>query len=201
MALDQTPSVPSQGRSTWRVLGTLLLVVAIGLVGLAACVRAFVGSTPARTLEVPRSELAVRVPKFYALPSMGADAAGRTHGVWITLDDDGTATALLARDPYSGAVVPWRAEMRVEGTTGVYRDGPSGSTYDRDGAAILGPAPRGLDSYDVEVNGSRLIVDLARVRLGPCRGNEVSNCSRPGEPTYRDRLPPVLSAPAGPSGG
>lgn len=197
MALDQTPSVPSQGRSTWRVLGTLLLVVAIGFVGLAACVRAFVGSTPARTLEVLRSELAVRVPKFYPLPSMGADAAGRTFGVWVTLEDDRSATALLARDPYSGCGVPWRAELRVAEVTGVFRDPCRGAAYDRDGTAIDGTTPRGLDSYDVEVTAGRLIIDLTRVRVGMCPsggGTGVSDCSRPGAPVYRSRpLAPQLT--------
>jgi hypothetical protein len=187
------------GRSTWRVLGTLFLVVAVGLTALGACVAAYVGSTPRRTLEVPRTELAVRVPKFYPLPSMGADASGQTHGVWVTLDDDGTATAILARDPWSGATVPWRPDLTFEGTTGVYRDTRGGSTYTRDGIGLFGPAPRGLDSYDVRVDARRVVVDLVRVRLGVCRGTEVTDCSRPGAPVYRSKPPPTLVTP-GPAG-
>jgi hypothetical protein len=185
MALDQTPSVPSAGRSTWRVLGTLLFVFAVGLAGLAACVRAYIGSTPSPTLEVQRSELAVLVPKFYPLPSMGSDTNGQTHGVWVTLDDDGAAVALSSLAPQQLCVVAWRAQMRVEGVTGVYRDACGGPAYNRDGSAIVGATPRGLDGYDVRVDGSRIIVDLSQVRLGICREPTATECSRPEAPVYR----------------
>lgn len=185
---DTTPR--RTGRSTFRVLGTLALVVVAVLAGLGACVAAYIGSTPARTLEVPRSELAILVPKFYPLPSMGADSSGQTHGVWVTLDDDGTATALSARDPQSGANVQWRPELRVEGTTGVFRDARGGTAYDRGGAALAGPAPRGLDAYEVRVTAQRVVVDLERVRLGACRTAELDNCSPPGAPVYRNGPPP-----------
>lgn len=187
------------GRNTWRVLGTLFLVIVAGLAAVAACVAAYVGSMPQRTLEVPRTELAVLVPKFYPLPSMGADGSGQTHGVWVTLDDNGTATAFLARDPRTGCMVPWQPEMRVANTTGVFRDPCHGSIYTRDGTRISGPAARDLDRYEVRVNARLVVVELSRIRLGVCRSIETTDCSRPNAPTYRSKPPPPLVTP-GPAG-
>ncbi len=184
MTSDETTARPN-GRSTFRVLGTLALVVVAGLAALGACVAAYVGSTPQRTLELPRTELAVLQPKFYPLPSMGADASGQTHGVWMTLDDDGTATALSSMVSPASCVVAWRAQLRIEGVTGVYRDNCGGPAYDRDGAAILGAAPRGLDRYNVRVAGNKVIVDLSRVVLGTCNAPVMTDCSPPGTPRYR----------------
>ena len=83
--------------------------------------------------EVPRRDLGVDVPRFYPLPSFGADSEGRTFGVWLVLRDDGSADAFYARDPRSGCYLPWRSDLVFEGQTGWFRDPCHGGTYTLDG--------------------------------------------------------------------
>lgn len=175
------------------MLGGLLLALAGGFAAVAACVALYVGSTPPHTLEVPRGELAVGVPQFTPLPMLGA-AGTQTHGVWLTLQADGSALALSSREPLRGCFAAWRADVTFEQTTGVYRDGCGGATYARDGTALGGPAPRDLDRYEARVDAQRVVVELERVRLGACRA-AATECSRPGAPAYRRTAPtPVATA-------
>lgn len=189
------PAGPSRPRSTWKVLGGLILAVAVGFLLLGVCVAAFVSSTPAHTLEVPRRDLDAGIPRFYPLTSFGADTTGRTFGAWVVLQEDGTANAFYSRDPRSSCYLPWRSDFVFEGTAGWFRDPCDGSTYTIEGSAVFGPAPRGIDQFDAEVSASTVTVDLERVRLGECRTVEPSaeqqSCSRPGQPRY-EKKPPVV---------
>jgi hypothetical protein len=196
------PSVDApRPRSTWKVLGGLVLALVTGFVLVSLCVSAFVSSTPHRTLKVPRSELQVDLPHFYPLPTLGADAAGHTFGVWVVLHDDASADAFYSRDPRSGCHVPWRAELEFQGDTGWFRDPCLGGTYSLGGAAVSDPAIRGIDRFDAEVDQTTVTVDLERVRLGDCRTPEAASkpCSTPGQaPHYEDAQP---TFEAGRSGG
>ena len=47
-----------------------------------------------------------------------------------------------------------------------------GSKYNSAGEYQLGPAPRGMDRFNMEVSGGRLMVDTSSVVLGPPRGTD-----------------------------
>jgi nitrite reductase/ring-hydroxylating ferredoxin subunit len=217
--VDEAPDyIPrTRPRSTVRVIGTLLLASVVGVFLFVQCVRLYVESTPDRTLDVRRSELEVGVPKLYPLPSQGADAQGNTYGVWIVLEDDGTALALLSRDPFDSCNVPWRTEARADGRTytRVFRSPCHGAVYDIDGTLVAAPTStvaqhpsvpsrlRGLDRYDVDVEATEIVVSLEQVQLGPCgpEAGHDAECSHSDAPAYRRRPPdPIvqdLPEPAG----
>lgn len=190
-----SPGDRTQPRSTWKVLGGLILAVLFAFLLLGLCVSALISTTPHRTLEVPRRDLEVDLPRFYPLPSFGADESGRTFGVWVVLRDDGSADAFYARDPRSGCYLPWRGDFAFEGESGWFRDPCLGGTYDETGSAVSGPVSRGVDRFDAEVEDNMVTVDLERIRLGECReGIEVPPkeqvpCSQPGNPHYEDEQP------------
>ena len=182
-------------RNPWRAIALLVLAIFAGLVLVAACMAAIVGGTPKRTLKVPRADLQTGVPAFYPLPSLGADRAGRTHGVWVVLRADGQAQAFFSRDSHSGCTVPWRADFVFEGRAGWFRDPCTGSTYTLEGEKVFGPAPRGLDRHPASVEEAQVVVDLEQVLLGTCQYAGETLCSPPGQPVYRDEAPPPLVQP------
>lgn len=186
---ESVPEV-TRPRSTWKVLGSVVLALVVGLVLVGLCVSAV---TPDRTLEVPRRDLGVDAPRFYPLPSFGADSEGRTFGVWLVLRDDGSVDAFYARDPRSGCYLPWRPEFTFEGRNGWFRDPCHGSTYTLEGEPVFGPVARGVDQYDTEVDRTTVTVDLEQIRLGECRPDittaEDIPCSEPGNPRYEDEQP------------
>jgi cytochrome b6-f complex iron-sulfur subunit len=47
-----------------------------------------------------------------------------------------------------------------------------GSKYNQAGEYQLGPAPRGMDRFHMEVQGGRVVVDTSEVVLGPARGTD-----------------------------
>jgi Rieske Fe-S protein len=179
--VDETPDyVPrTRPRSTARVIGTLLLVTLLAGFLLVQCVRLYANSAPRPTLEVRRSELEVNVPKLYPLPSMGADVAGRTHGVWVTLFENGDATAFSTKDPGSGCRVAWLISSPLPEYPRAYRDPCGGGTYTSDGVAVFGPTPRNLDSYTIRVEATRLVVELETLRQGAPRAGWISGSTTP----------------------
>jgi cytochrome b6-f complex iron-sulfur subunit len=50
-----------------------------------------------------------------------------------------------------------------------------GSKYNGAGEYQLGPAPRGMDRFMVEVTGDQVVVDTSRIILGPPRGTNTIN--------------------------
>ncbi len=162
------PPDRAKPRSTVRVLGSLALIVLIGGFIFVQCLRAWASSAPPRTLDIPRSELTANIPKFYALPTMGAFGT-QTHGVWITLQPDGTALAFSSRNPGQQCYVGFRPDLAVKAGEGLYREACAGSTFARDGRALSGPTPRGLDRYPTRGTQNRIIVDLERIQPGPAR--------------------------------
>jgi hypothetical protein len=192
----EAPAESERPRSRLKTFGGIALAMVVGLVAVGACVAAFVGSTPEHTLEVPRSDLELDTPRFYPLPSFGADSAGRTFGVWIVARNDGSADAFYARDPFSGCHLPWRPDFVFEGESGWFRDPCQSATYTLDGVAVFGPTPRGIDSFDVTREEDIFIVDLERIRLGDCREDFEGGsgaCSAPNDPEYRDDPPPPVA--------
>ncbi len=50
-----------------------------------------------------------------------------------------------------------------------------GSKYNGAGEYQLGPAPRGMDRFVVEITGDQVVVDTSRIILGPPRGTNTIN--------------------------
>lgn len=175
---DDASPVARRPRSTFRVLGTLLAVGLLALVALGSCVRAYVGSVPARTVSVPRTDLTPGVPKFVPVTSFGADGRN-THGVWLMLRPDGTAAAFSSRGPERGCFVAYRPEQSA------FRDGCTQALFAPDGSPLTGEASRGLDAFRVTSDPAAYIIDLERTMLGPCRHAGATGCSRPGAPADR----------------
>jgi hypothetical protein len=72
-----------------------------------------------------------------------------------------------------GCSVPVRSGSFLERTFGVapfgYRDPCTGSTYDRLGRHVFGPAPRDLDRLQVTIEGNEVVVDTSAVTCSPPR--------------------------------
>lgn len=190
MELPELPAT-QRPRSTVKVLGGLALFAIAALALLGVCVSTFVSSTPHRTLEVPRRDLELETPRFYPLPSFGADADGHTFGVWVVLHEAGTADAFYSQDPQSGCTLPWRPDVSFNGTFGWYRDACDGSIYSREGSPMSAAAVRGIDEFDTDVSDATVTVDLEHIRLGQCaEGTTAADalCSKAGAPArYQDK--------------
>jgi hypothetical protein len=134
-----------------------LLRLAIPLVALAGVVVTaaifWQGLDPPSVLQVIGEEDAVR----------GA-VAERPHRVclggaqpcaWITVVDDrllALNTSGPLREEYGRAGVTWCA------TSGWFGSNSLGSRFDQEGVLARGPAPRGLDRYDVRIDGQGQVV-------------------------------------------
>jgi hypothetical protein len=88
------------------------------------------------------------------------------HRLWLVKLNTGEVIALstqstrVTRD--GACTVPWRPDFRFEGVTGWFRDPCSGTTWDINGHRAFGPAPRGLDQYEV-----RIVNKEVQVLVGP----------------------------------
>jgi nitrite reductase/ring-hydroxylating ferredoxin subunit len=78
--------------------------------------------------------------------------------LWLVKLDSGEVLALSHKDPRRGCTVPWRPDFVFSGIKGWFRDPCYGSTYDLNGHKVFGPSPRGLDQYQVQVNGGEVAV-------------------------------------------
>ncbi|MEO6197979.1 MAG: Rieske (2Fe-2S) protein, partial [Dehalococcoidia bacterium] len=80
----------------------------------------------------------------------------------------GGILALYQKCTHLGCTVPWRPAFEFNGTKGWYRCPCHGSTYTK-GAAVLvfGPAPRPLDTMEVEVNDNGdVVVHTGKITRG-----------------------------------
>ncbi len=113
----------------------------------------------------------------YDVGSVGAFAVGSVttmeEGAFhlVRLSDE-NFVALSWRDPHRGCTVPWKADFlwpdpeTGQATQGWFRDPCGGSTYDREGHRVFGPAPRDLDRYSLTIEGDQVIVDTGRYVCG-----------------------------------
>jgi hypothetical protein len=97
----------------------------------------------------------------------GADASGRTHGVWGVQDRMLGALAFHSRDPVSVCVVAWRAELRVGEHAGVFRDPCSERAYGVRGERLDPTAPRPLDRFELDDDGIAVRVFVERLHPLP----------------------------------
>ena len=72
--------------------------------------------------------------------------------------------ALSQKCPHLGCHVPFCA------SSGRFECPCHGSIYDLAGEYIAGPAPRGMDRYDVTLEGQNVVVDTSVLKSGPARG-------------------------------
>ena len=91
-------------------------------------------------------------------------------GFFLVLLESGEVIALSDVDPHPFGEDPdcpitWRPGMVFEGTTGWLRATCSGSTFDRTGARVFGPAERGMDRFPVDVAGDGKIRVDTNTRL------------------------------------
>lgn len=75
----------------------------------------------------------------------------------------------LGRDPHSGCPVTWEADRELDGRTGWFIAGCSGSIFDRDGSRVFGPSPRDLDRFPPHVNDGNVSVELTALLIGEDR--------------------------------
>jgi hypothetical protein len=163
MALS-TPTNQLRARPPVGRLLAFALVLAFGLVVTIASLVSFVlpdGAPPARG-----TMLKVGYVEDFALgtvttlmvdfdASLDPTLAGR-HPVHMSRSEDGSLLAILGREPWGapggfGCAVPWRGNFSFDGIEGWFRDPCRGSTFDRQGLRVFGPAPRHLDLLEVTV--------------------------------------------------
>ena len=84
------------------------------------------------------------------------------YKLWLVKLNTGEIIALSTKSTYRDCTVPWRPDFEFQGVTGWFRDPCSGTTWDLNGHKAFGPAPRGLDQYEV-----RVVNKQVQVRVGP----------------------------------
>lgn len=87
--------------------------------------------------------------------------------LWLVKLESGEVLALSQKSPHLGCTVTYRPEFEFEGHTGWFRDPCSGSNWDLTGVKYSGPAPRGLDRYQVRILGGGVQAHLSRLIAGP----------------------------------
>lgn len=82
----------------------------------------------------------------------------------FVVNADGNYFALSQKCPHLGCRVPFCE------SSGRFECPCHGSVYDLAGEYIQGPAPRGMDRYELSVDGDALVVDTTKSVDGPPRG-------------------------------
>jgi cytochrome b6-f complex iron-sulfur subunit len=93
------------------------------------------------------------------IPAVGKDPIVNREGrFWLINNDDG-ALALYWKCVHLGCTVPWNS------SEGDFHCPCHGSVYDRHGNHIAGPAPRALDSMEIEVDGNQVYVNSGKITV------------------------------------
>jgi cytochrome b6-f complex iron-sulfur subunit len=91
--------------------------------------------------------------------------------------------ALWHKCPHLGCTVPWRAAFDYEGDKGWYRCPCHGSTYTKAGVRVFGPAPRSMDTMQIDVDASGNITVQTGTRTPGGANNPERAIQPPGLPT------------------
>jgi len=84
---------------------------------------------------------------------------------YLTMHDD-EIVALWSRCPHLGCRVPWCE------SSGEFECPCHGTTFNRLGEHRDGPAPRGMDRFDIVIEDGQIVIDTGVVISGPTLGNE-----------------------------
>ena len=106
--------------------------------------------------------------RFYIVGWKGTPGSGQADYAGLGVTADGIML-LYQRCVHLGCRVPFC-------TSSKWFECPChGSKYNGAGEYQLGPAPRGMDRFVVEVSGDTVTVDTSRIILGPPRGTNTIN--------------------------
>lgn len=81
---------------------------------------------------------------------------------YLTRLEDGFI-ALYQKCPHLGCVVPWKSDYDYLGKTGWFRCPCHGSTYEKTGQIVFGPAPRPMDYMKITIKGDAISVNTAMI--------------------------------------
>jgi nitrite reductase/ring-hydroxylating ferredoxin subunit len=138
-------------RNGWKLGGALL-------VGAAA----YTGYEALRPLGSAAGGAKITVGSTSSFPEGSSTyvSAGR---MYVT-NANGYLFALSQKCPHLGCRVPFCD------SSGRFECPCHGSIYDLAGEYIQGPAPRGMDRYDIQLVGDHVVVDTGTLKSGPPRG-------------------------------
>ena len=102
--------------------------------------------------------------RFYVVPYNGKPKGGVDYGA-EGVSAEGIMP-LYQRCVHLGCRVPFCGQSKW------FECPCHGSKYNQAGEYQLGPAPRGMDRFHMEVVGGRVMVDTSEVVLGPARGTD-----------------------------
>ena len=133
--------------------------VAMGIVGAGAVGVFYKFLSPSVILEIP--------PRFQAgFPEdfrPGTFVFNETYRLFIALNEQGHFYTLSSVCTHLGCLVNWRPESVSGDPEAVISCPCHGSTYNKVGQVLTGPAPRSLDSYRIVVENGQLIVDTREI--------------------------------------
>jgi len=135
-------------RNSWKI-GGLLLGAAAGWTSYEA-LRPLAGSSLGGRIRLGHADAVEPGSATYV-------SAGR---LWVA-NADGELFALSQRCPHLGCRVPFCE------SSGRFECPCHGSVFDIDGSYIAGPSPRGMDRYELILEGDRLVADLDHLVAGP----------------------------------
>ena len=140
-------------RDGWKVGGALLAVAA--------------GWTVYESLR-PLSQTGAGGPLTLKAPGNYPDGTATyvVEGQLFITNAKGNLFALSQKCPHLGCHVPFCE------SSGRFECPCHGSIYDLAGEHIAGPAPRGMDRYDVKLDGQNVVVDTGVLQSGPARGTK-----------------------------
>lgn len=189
---DASPRRPRHNRGVTRrvFLGTLLatfvVLVAIGVAGM---------------LDPPvESRAAVDVPYDLDGPIAQPFEAFGLDG-WLVRRLDGSVRAFSAASPHRQCRVIFlppgdpryeRTRPEIPDERGIFFDICFNSRWTSDGVRTFGPAPRGLDEFQVKgIREGYALLDLSRVIVGACVEGWDTVCSQSGDQEYQTPRPVV----------
>jgi cytochrome b6-f complex iron-sulfur subunit len=110
----------------------------------------------------------VGVGRFYVVPWDGTPGTGSANYPEESVTAEGVMP-LYQRCVHLGCRVPFCASSQW------FECPCHGSKYNQAGEYKLGPAPRGLDRFQVEITDGNVWVDTSRIVLGPPRGTNTTD--------------------------